>query len=122
MDIITLRRNKKTPIKDSYSIKYDLGKDNIKFEREEKILGLRKAQLNRIISSKRKNIYIKSINEEIESQYNIKMNNFNIPEELKINISKFYQNVNKILLNYFYNFIVQYKFIFIEGFFKINRY
>ena len=118
MDIITLRRSKKTPIKDSYFIKYNDVKENIKFEKEKKILQSRKTQLNKIIATKRKNIYINSLNEEIENQYKINMNNFYISEELKVDISKFYQNVNKIYILLFLCFIVQYKSIFIEGFFK----
>ena len=106
MDIITLRRNRKTPIKDSYFIKYNEVKENIKLEKERKILLSRKTQLNKIITSKRKNIYINSLNEEIENQYKINMNNFNISEKLKIDISKFYQNVNKLYILLFLCFIV----------------
>jgi len=105
MDIITLRRNKKTPIKDSYFIKFNEVKENFKYEREKKILLSRKAQLNKIIASKRNNIYINNLFEEIENQYKITMNNFYISEELKMDISKFYQDVNKIYILFFYRTI-----------------
>ena len=108
MDIITLRRNKKTPIKDSYFNKFDEVKENIKFERERKTLVSRKAQLNKIIASKRNNIYINSVIEEIEKRYKINMNNFYISEELKIDICKLHQNVKNIfilLILYFYSAI-----------------
>ena len=106
MDIITLRRNRKTPIKDSYFINNNEVKENIKLEKERKILISRKTQLNKIIASKRKNIYINSLNEEIENQYKINMNNFYISEKLKINISNFYQKVNKLYILLFLCFIV----------------
>ena len=59
------------------------------------------------------------INDDIKSYYCINPNDFNIPQEIKINISKFYENVRfKSILFYYY--LVQYYFI--KRLFKFKRY
>ena len=40
-----------------------------------------------------------NINEEIKENYTISLDDIDIPEELKINISKFFQNVNIFFYN-----------------------
>ena len=71
----------------------------LKSEKEEARLSLRKNQLNSILSSKRKICNMNNINNEIKEQYTISLDDINIPEELKINISKFFQNVNILFYN-----------------------
>ena len=74
----------------------------LKSEKEETRLSLRKNQLNIILSSKRKISNMSNINNEIKEQYTISLDDINIPEELKINIPQFFQNVNKFLYNDYY--------------------
>jgi hypothetical protein len=71
----------------------------LKSEKEEARLSLRKSQLNNILSSKRKISNMNNINEEIKENYTISLDDIDIPEELKINISKFFQNVNILFYN-----------------------
>ena len=71
----------------------------LKSEKEETRLSLRKNQLNNILSSKRKISNMSNINEEIKENYTISLDDIDIPEELKINISKFFQNVNILFYN-----------------------
>lgn len=70
----------------------------LKSEKEEARLSLRKNQLNNILSSKRKIGYMSNVNNEIKEQYTISLDDIVIPEELKINIPKFYENVNILLI------------------------
>jgi len=70
----------------------------LKSEKEEARLSLRKNQLNNILSSKRKIGYMSNVNNEIKEQYTISLDVIVIPEELKINIPKFYENVNILLI------------------------
>ena len=71
----------------------------LKSEKGEARLSLRKSQLNNILSSKRKISNMNNINEEIKENYTISLDDIDIPEELKINISKFFQNVNILFYN-----------------------
>jgi hypothetical protein len=66
----------------------------LKSEKEEARLSLRKNQLNIILSSKRKISNMSNINNEIKEQYTISLDDIDIPEELKINIPQFFQNVS----------------------------
>ena len=66
----------------------------LKSEKEETRLSLRKNQLNIILSSKRKISNMGNINNEIKEQYTISLDDIDIPEELKINIPQFFQNVS----------------------------
>jgi hypothetical protein len=66
----------------------------LKSEKEETRLSLRKNQLNIILSSKRKISNMSNINNEIKEQYTISLDDIDIPEELKINIPQFFQNVS----------------------------
>jgi len=43
-----------------------------------------------------------NINDEIREQYTISLEDIDIPEELKINIPKFFQNVNILFYNVLY--------------------
>jgi len=70
----------------------------LKSEKEEARLSLRKNQLNNILSSKRKIGYMSNVNNEIKEQYTISLDDIVIPEELKINIPKFYENVNILFI------------------------
>lgn len=77
----------------------------LKLEKEETRLSLRKNQLNNILSSKRKINYMSNVNDEIKEQYTIKLDDLDIPEELKINIPKFFQNVTYYLYNLLLYFV-----------------
>lgn len=70
----------------------------LKSEKEEARLSLRKNQLNNILSSKRKIGYMSNVNNEIKEQYTISLDDIVIPEELKISIPKFYENVNILFI------------------------
>ena len=78
----------------------------LKSEKEEVRLSLRKNQLNNILSSKRKITYMSNVNDETKEQYTISLDDIDIPEELKINIPKFYQNV------IYYAYIIYYYYLF----------
>ena len=73
---------------------YCIVKEQLKLEKEEIRLNSRKNKINNIIFSKRKINYTNEINDDIKSYYCININDFNIPQELKINISKFNENVS----------------------------
>ena len=65
-------------------------------EKEQTKLTLRKNKLFNIISSKRKLNFQNETDPIIEQEYLIHLNNFSVPAELKINLTKFFQNVIKI--------------------------
>lgn len=64
-------------------------------EKEQTKLTLRKNKLFNIISSKRKLNFQNETDPIIEQEYLIHLNDFSVPEELKINLTKFFQNVIK---------------------------
>ena len=64
-------------------------------EKEQTKLTLRKNKLFNIISSKRKLNFQNETDPIIEQEYLIHLNNFSVPGELKINLTKFFQNVIK---------------------------
>lgn len=90
----------------------------LKKEQENSKLNLRKKRLNNILSSKRKINFNNEINSKLNDEYLIDLNYIIIPEEAKIDISKFYQDVNNIL----YNIKNIDKHIFIKGLFQIIKY
>ena len=94
----------------------------LKSEKEEARLSLRKNQLNIILSSKRKISNMSNINNEIKEQYTISLDDIDIPEELKINIPQFFQNVNIFLYNYYYILFSLVQYNYFERFFKFARY
>ena len=60
------------------------------------------------------------INDDIKSYYCINTNDFNIPQELNINISKFNENVS---LNLYYFIIINLvQYYFIKRLFEFKRY
>ena len=63
-----------------------------------------------------------NINNEIKEQYTISLDDINIPEELKINIPQFFQNVNKFLYNDYYILFSLVQYNYFERFFKFARY
>ena len=60
---------------------------------EESKLSLRKKNLNNIISSKRKLIFENETDSKVDEEYVIDIKKIIIPEEFKIDINKFYENV-----------------------------
>ena len=60
---------------------------------EESKLSLRKKNLNNIISSKRKLIFENETDSKVDEEYAIDIKKILIPEEFKIDINKFYENV-----------------------------
>ena len=60
---------------------------------EESKLSLRKKNLNNIISSKRKLIFKNETDSKVDKEYEIDIKKILIPEEFKIDINKFYENV-----------------------------
>ena len=60
---------------------------------EESKLSLRKKNLNNIISSKRKLIFENETDSKVDKEYEIDIRKILIPEEFKIDINKFYENV-----------------------------
>ena len=68
-------------------------------EREISKLSLRKNKLNDILASKRKINFNSEINSKLNEEYSIDLNDLLIPEEQKIDINKFYENVNYNLYN-----------------------
>lgn len=60
---------------------------------EESKLSLRKKNLNNIISSKRKLIFENETDSKVDEEYIIDIKKIVIPEEFKIDINKFYENV-----------------------------
>jgi hypothetical protein len=60
---------------------------------EESKLSLRKKNLNNIISSKRKLIFENETDSKVDEEYVIDIKKIVIPEEFKIDINKFYENV-----------------------------
>lgn len=70
-------------------------KNILRAEKEQTKLTLRKNKLFNIISSKRKINFQNETDPVIEQEYLINLNDITIPEELKINLNKFFQNVIK---------------------------
>ena len=70
-------------------------KNILRAEKEQTKLTLRKNKLFNIISSKRKITFQNETDPVIEQEYLINLNDITIPEELKINLNKFFQNVIK---------------------------
>ena len=68
-------------------------------EKEISKLSLRKNKLNDILSSKRKINFNSEINSKLNEEYSIDLNDLSIPEEQKIDINKFYENVSYTLYN-----------------------
>jgi hypothetical protein len=60
---------------------------------EESKLSLRKKNLNNILSSKRKLILENETDSKVDKEYEIDIKKILIPEEFKIDINKFYENV-----------------------------
>jgi hypothetical protein len=60
---------------------------------EESKLSLRKKNLNNILSSKRKLIFENETDSKVDEEYVIDIKKIVIPEEFKIDINKFYENV-----------------------------
>lgn len=60
---------------------------------EESKLSLRKKNLNNIISSKRKLIFENETDSKVDEECGIDIKKIVIPEEFKIDINKFYENV-----------------------------
>ena len=60
---------------------------------EESKLSLRKKNLNNILSSKRKLILENETDSKVDKEYVIDIKEIIIPEEFKIDINKFYENV-----------------------------
>ena len=60
---------------------------------EESKLSLRKKNLNNILSSKRKLIFENETDSKVDKEYVIDIKEIIIPEEFKIDINKFYENV-----------------------------
>jgi hypothetical protein len=60
---------------------------------EESKLSLREKNLNNIISSKRKLIFENETDSKVDEEYVIDIKKIVIPEEFKIDINKFYENV-----------------------------
>ena len=81
-------------------------KQLIRAEKENSRLTLRKINLNNILSSKRKINLSYESESNISEEYLIDINDFIIPEEQKIDLDKFYQNVTiYIIYNIlFYNY------------------
>lgn len=80
--------------------------DDLKLEKEEIRLSLRKKKITNIISSKRKILHhIQNVNDNKE-KYTIELKDIKIPNEYQIDIPKFLDNVRtSFILNIF---IVQY--------------
>ena len=70
-------------------------KNLLRAEKEQTKLTLRKNKLFNIISSKRKITFQNETDPVIEQEYLINLNDITIPEELKINLNKLFQNVIK---------------------------
>jgi len=70
-------------------------KNILRAEKEQTKLTLRKNKLFNIISSKRKITFQNETDPVIEQEYLINLNDITIPEELKINLNKLFQNVIK---------------------------
>ena len=82
--------------------------DDLKLEKEEIRLSLRKKKITNIISSKRKISYnIQNINDNKE-KYSIEFKDIKIPNECQIDISKFLDNVRAFFIIILIIFIVQY--------------
>ena len=77
-------------------------KEQLKLEKEEIRLNLRKNKINNILFSKRKINYMNEINDDIKYNYCININDFNIPQELNINISKFNKDVSMKFIIFYY--------------------
>jgi hypothetical protein len=82
--------------------------DDLKLEKEEIRLSLRKKKITSIISSKRKILYnIQNANDNKE-KYTIEPKEIKIPNECQIDIPKFLDNVRTTFIFILIIFIVQY--------------
>ena len=90
----------------------------LKKEQENSKLALRKKRLNNILLSKRKIDFNNEINSKLNDEYFIDLKAIIIPDEEKIDINKFYQDVN----NNLYNIKIIDKHIFIKRLFQISKY
>ena len=90
----------------------------LKKEQENSKLALRKKRLNNILLSKRKIDFNNEINSKLNDEYFIDLKDIIIPDEEKIDINKFYQDVN----NNLYNIKIIDKHIFIKRLFQISKY
>lgn len=68
-------------------------------EKEISKLSLRKSKINDIISSKRKINFNSEINSKLNEEYLIDINDIIIQENQKVDLNKFYENVNNIIYN-----------------------
>lgn len=93
--------------------------DDLKLEKEEIRLSLRKKKITSIISSKRKILYnIQNANDNKE-KYTIELKDIKIPNEWQIDVSKFLDNVrSSSFIIILIIFIVQY--FVIERIFKFS--
>lgn len=68
-------------------------------EKEKCRLNLRKNKIDEILSSKRRKIFLNESNNEIK-KYSIKLEEIinNIPDEYKIDMTQFHDNVRKFIL------------------------
>lgn len=74
---------------------FNIVKEQLKLEKEEIKLTLRKNKINNILFNKRKILnYLNEANEEFQIEYLINMDELKIPQDFKINITKFFQNVS----------------------------
>ena len=91
-------------------------KNILRAEKEQTKLTLRKNKLFNILSSKRKIIFHNETDSSLEQEYLFDVNDIAIPDELKIDLNKFFQNVitinnnNYILLIFIFINIVQHLF------------
>jgi hypothetical protein len=82
--------------------------DDLKLEKEELRLSLRKKKITNIISSKRKILHnIQNANDNKE-KYTIELKDIKIPNEWQIDVSKFLDNVRISFIIILIIFIVQY--------------
>ena len=97
---------------------YIIARAILKKEQENSKLALRKKRLNNILLSKRKIDFNNEINSKLNDEYFIDLKDIIIPDEEKIDINKFYQDVN----NNLYNIKIIDKHIFIKRLFQISKY
>ena len=95
MDNFFLKKGAETEECNFYIIIFSsIVKNILKAEKEESKLTLRKNNLQNLLSSKRKINFSKETDSRVDEEYLISLNDISIPEELKIDINKFYQYVN----------------------------
>ena len=92
--------------------------DDLKLEKEEIRLSLRKKKITSIISSKRKILYNIGNANDNKEKYTIELKDIKIPNEWQIDVSKFLDNVRISFIIILIIFIVQY--FVIERIFKFS--